>query len=158
MLEFKSNKLHFYAAICVNNLRRSGVLISETVLSDGIGKLEVDGFVLLGCHNYQDAKLRVKVEKLERTQCEFSLLHLDLALLYCEYELASILGNLESARDFKQDIEMKQSAIDTMKRIRNGRVYDLALGDNKTVSVFRSIDSLALIMDNHNPLAQITST
>ncbi|HCG6133652.1 hypothetical protein HKB31_10760 [Vibrio alginolyticus] len=116
-----------YAAICVENLGQSGVLVTCQPLD--LESFGAEGHVLILCSNKTAAIKCVRIELLQRSQCECALLHFDHATKRCDYELAKLLENYDAVADIKADIRTIERRIGDMKRVRAMDVQELALTD-----------------------------
>lgn len=116
-----------YAAICVENLGQSGVLVTCQPLD--LERFGAEGYVLILCSNKTAAIKCVQIELLQRSQCECALLHFDHATRTCDYELAKLLENYDAVADIKADIRTIERRIKDIKRVRVMDVQELALTD-----------------------------
>lgn len=127
MTEPVSDNQHVYAVICVENLNHSGFLITQQSLD--YERYSDQGYVLIRRRTKAEAIKCVRIELLQRSQCECALLHFDHATKRCDYELAKLLENYDAVADIKADIRTIERRIEDMKRVRAMDVQELALTD-----------------------------
>ncbi len=133
----------YYAAIKPDDLRMSGVFETDNINNvlckkDSATKAPSEGygFIFIPCHNWDEAKQRVRLETLERTQAELIMLYCEKAMNECESDIARLLGNLNWLSDCKEQIKELDAHIQEISTLRSKAVPELTEYDIVCPGVF----------------------
>lgn len=126
----------FYAAINTDDLQLSGVFATNNIrdvlsinCKDEVGFLEGHNYVFLPCHSKYDAQVRVRIEILERTQANYSLLHYEKAKFHGDYELASLMKNTDWMEESLELVNSCSKDIMAIEQLKNMAIKDLTRRD-----------------------------
>ncbi|EKA5635851.1 hypothetical protein OKZ62_001755 [Vibrio navarrensis] len=125
----------YYAIINVANLLQSGICpvsdLSHAEMFFGkpsfIGTHEIEGIIFVRCKDKESAKKRVRIEILERTQVEFSLLYMEYATHHCEAELAKESDNNHWLSECIESISVTKAKLNRLRKLRRLSASHLTL-------------------------------